>query len=102
MSISKFAKDNQVYFEFYPNTCFVKDQVTHQTLMVGKIRDGLYCFDPPQLVVGTSIPMSSKSSCITSLCNNVQSSSSANKDDQSVSALFEIWHQRVVIPLTKL
>ncbi|KAI5391882.1 hypothetical protein KIW84_076616 [Lathyrus oleraceus] len=26
ISISKFAKDNKVYFEFHPNTCFVKSQ----------------------------------------------------------------------------
>ena len=28
LSVSKFAKDNNVYFEFFPNSCFVKDQVT--------------------------------------------------------------------------
>ena len=28
LSVSKFAKDNNVYFELFPNSCFVKDQVT--------------------------------------------------------------------------
>ena len=41
LSISKFAKDNHVFFEFHPELCFVKDQVSHAILMVGKLKYGL-------------------------------------------------------------
>ncbi|KAK5843171.1 hypothetical protein PVK06_005614 [Gossypium arboreum] len=33
LSVSKFAKDNGVFFEFYPNCSYVKDLKTHQTLL---------------------------------------------------------------------
>ncbi|KAF7831612.1 Retrovirus-related Pol polyprotein from transposon TNT 1-94 [Senna tora] len=45
LSISKFAKDNNVYFTFHADECFVKSQVTHQTLLKGKNKQGLYMFD---------------------------------------------------------
>lgn len=33
ISVSQFARDNKVYFEFHPSVCFVKDQHTGQTLL---------------------------------------------------------------------
>lgn len=50
LSVSKFASDNKVFFEFFPSTCFVRDQVTHKVLMQGKLKDGLYAFDSPQFL----------------------------------------------------
>lgn len=44
LSVSQFAKDNQVFFEFHPNYCLVKDQVSGQTLLTGKLEHGLYKF----------------------------------------------------------
>ncbi|KAF7816123.1 Retrovirus-related Pol polyprotein from transposon TNT 1-94 [Senna tora] len=35
LSISNFARDNHVYFEFYPDDCFVKSQDSHQILLRG-------------------------------------------------------------------
>ncbi|PON99029.1 LOW QUALITY PROTEIN: hypothetical protein TorRG33x02_052660 [Trema orientale] len=49
LSVSKFARDNAVYFEFYPTSCFVKDQMTHKTLLTGTLQNGLYTFDQSQL-----------------------------------------------------
>nr|KYP52909.1 Retrovirus-related Pol polyprotein from transposon TNT 1-94 [Cajanus cajan] len=47
ISVSKFAKDNNVYFVFYPHSCFVKSQDLNETLLEGKLgEDGLYHFHP--------------------------------------------------------
>ena len=44
VSVSKFAKDNNVFFEFHPNVCLVKSQATKEILLQGCIKDGLYAF----------------------------------------------------------
>ena len=44
LSVSKFANDNNVFFEFYSDSCYVKHQVTKQILFQGIIKDGLYVF----------------------------------------------------------
>lgn len=45
VSVSKFAQDNHVYFEFHPKYCFVKSQVSNKVLLQGTLGlDGLYCF----------------------------------------------------------
>jgi len=44
LSVSKFAHDNNIFFEFYPDSCYVKHQVTKQVLFQGTIKDGLYVF----------------------------------------------------------
>nr|KYP49045.1 hypothetical protein KK1_029248 [Cajanus cajan] len=47
ISVSKFAKDNNVYFVFYPHSCFVKSQDLNETLLEGTLgEDGLYHFHP--------------------------------------------------------
>lgn len=43
--VSKFCKDNSVFFEFHPDFCCVKSQVTKQILLEGTVKDGLYMFD---------------------------------------------------------
>ncbi|KAL3642739.1 hypothetical protein CASFOL_013554 [Castilleja foliolosa] len=45
ISVSQFAKDNKVYFEFHPSYCLVKDQVTGEEVLRGSVKDGLYKFD---------------------------------------------------------
>ena len=50
ISVSKFTKDNNVFFEFYPNHCAVKSQGTNKVLLQGSLDpDGLYVF--PHLVL---------------------------------------------------
>jgi histone deacetylase 1/2 len=47
LSVSKFAQDNNVIFEFHPYTCFVKSQDSRQVLLEGTVgADGLYQFKP--------------------------------------------------------
>jgi len=52
LSVSRFARENFVFFEFYPDMCFVKRQGTNEILLQGKLDDGLYVF--PNLVHNTS------------------------------------------------
>uniref|UniRef100_A0A803NR82 Retrovirus-related Pol polyprotein from transposon TNT 1-94-like beta-barrel domain-containing protein n=1 Tax=Cannabis sativa TaxID=3483 RepID=A0A803NR82_CANSA len=49
LSVSKFATDNDVYFVFYPDVCYVKGQVSNSTLLTGRHYNGLYTFDSSQL-----------------------------------------------------
>lgn len=37
ISVSQFARDNRVFFEFHPDDCFVKDLTTGQLLLQGKL-----------------------------------------------------------------
>ena len=42
LSVSQFAKDNFVYFEFHPHLCLVKSQETNKVLLQGVVgADGL-------------------------------------------------------------
>lgn len=44
-SVSLFAIDNQVFFEFHPNVCFVKSQGSNEVILKGLLKkDGLYKF----------------------------------------------------------
>lgn len=45
LSVSQFAKDNSVFFEFHFSICLVKDQVTQQVLLKGLFMDEFYNFD---------------------------------------------------------
>ncbi|KAG8480392.1 hypothetical protein CXB51_025103 [Gossypium anomalum] len=48
LSVGQFARDNSVYFEFYPYMCFVKDIQTGMILLMGHMHKGLYRFDISQ------------------------------------------------------
>ncbi|KAF7824227.1 Retrovirus-related Pol polyprotein from transposon TNT 1-94 [Senna tora] len=49
LSISRFAHDNNVYFEFHANKCLIKSQVDHKTLLKGRLEHSLYLFDTLKL-----------------------------------------------------
>ena len=56
LSVSQFTKDNNVFMEFHPSCCFVKDP-QGKILLRGSIDDGLYCFDGGGLpVISSSTP----------------------------------------------
>lgn len=43
ISVNKFARDSQVYFEFHPKFCLVKSKATSKVLLKGVLgKDGLY------------------------------------------------------------
>jgi histone deacetylase 1/2 len=45
LSVKKFSRDNNVFFEFHPWYFFVKDRVTREILLRGGCRGGLYNLD---------------------------------------------------------
>ncbi|KAL4325754.1 hypothetical protein GQ457_11G003440 [Hibiscus cannabinus] len=45
VSVSKLARDNDVFLEFHANTCMVRDERTGVVLLKGSEVDGLYRFD---------------------------------------------------------
>nr|KYP47922.1 hypothetical protein KK1_030409 [Cajanus cajan] len=56
LSVSQFARDNKVFFEFHPNTCNIKCQETRDVLMKGYFRNGLYAFDDLNIVNTKFVP----------------------------------------------
>jgi len=73
LSVSKFTKDNNVFFEFHADKCYVKTQ-DNKILLQGIVRDGLYVFPPLHKNVLYS-------------ANNTQCSSQYS--------IFSIWHSRL-------
>ncbi|KAE8668247.1 Aldehyde dehydrogenase [Hibiscus syriacus] len=74
LSVSQFTRDNNVFIEFHPFECLVKDAQTHTILLRGKLtREGLY-----QL-----LPYEEKKSCC--MVNNVTKASNS----------LELWHRRL-------
>ena len=104
LSVSKFARENNVLFEFHPNFCLIKDQVSEIVVMEGKLKDGLYAFDSSQIQLQKSAPSQ------VSLSQNVtsrQSSPSANCQvfvhvldlkSQNGSSIVGLWHDRLGHP----
>lgn len=68
ISVSQFAKDNSIFFEFHANSCFVKCQTTSKILLSDSLGPaGLYKFDciPP--------PSSPKAPSIGNTSSNLKS-----------------------------
>ncbi|KAF7840881.1 Retrovirus-related Pol polyprotein from transposon TNT 1-94 [Senna tora] len=87
ISVSKFAKDNRVYFEFHANEFSIKSQETHQVLLKGRMLNGLYIFD--------SLPLIHKGS---STRNESTHFASAEQPKSSSSNMNQIWHNRLGHP----
>ncbi|GMI85114.1 hypothetical protein HRI_002180700 [Hibiscus trionum] len=45
LSVSKLARDNNIYFEFHATTCLVRDEDTGVVLLQGAVNEGLYQFN---------------------------------------------------------
>lgn len=45
ISVSKLARDNDIFVEFHDNFCLVKAKDTSKVLLKGVLNEGLYCFD---------------------------------------------------------
>jgi histone deacetylase 1/2 len=116
LSVSKFALDNNVYFEFHAAHCFVKSQVNNQVLLKGSLgADGLYCFPHLPLTKGPTCLASVTQSSTASLPNKDQqvhnsdigsadtlafNKVSCNVSKHSISSTFssqtaKLWHQRL-------
>ena len=62
ISVNKFSKENNIFFELYPNHCVVKSQGTNEVLLQGSLGpDGLYMF--PHLALCLSHLLTFKFQC---------------------------------------
>jgi len=59
LNVAQFAKDNNVFFEFFPNFCNIKHQLTQHILLRGVIKDGLYVFPPSTNLTACTIKYAS-------------------------------------------
>lgn len=85
MSVSKFAQDNCVFFEFHPYFCLVKSQDSSKVLLQGVVgADGLYKFHLPAPPMPKSLP-SLNSSVVLNASNKLSSSLCKSSMDNSVS-----------------
>ncbi|KAL4324854.1 hypothetical protein GQ457_11G024790 [Hibiscus cannabinus] len=82
VSVSKLARDNDVFLEFHANACMVREERTGVVLLKGSEVDGLYRFD-------NGLP-------IASLCNK-RANAHVNLA-YSTSRLYELWHIRLGHP----
>jgi histone deacetylase 1/2 len=117
MSVSKFAQDNNVFFEFHPTFCLVKSQATSEVLLHGIVgADGLYKFASP-LDSNSTLNKCSKQCNSVSLFNsslfesvnnsqpvvNVSQFQSNNNNHNSgcvpvTISLYDLWHARLGHP----
>lgn len=81
--VSKFAQDNNVYFEFYPRCCYVKDLVSHKVLIQGTETGGLYKFLPTSSVL---------------VFNTIHTVVDSSDGSCQHGDEFAIWHQRLGHP----
>ncbi|KAG8500106.1 hypothetical protein CXB51_003624 [Gossypium anomalum] len=76
----QFATDNNVFFEFHPSYCVIKDIQTQEILMRAQVREGLYQFSAGSSVLSPSV-------------NNIVVQRSSTADD-----IFALWHKRLGHP----
>lgn len=105
LSVSKFAKDNNAFFEFHPDFCLVKDLQTKAIILKGTLDQGLYHFLLPKPHIkssSSSLSNSIKSTqlpptvCSVSLRNSPSVSSVVSLSCNSVSVgNIELWHRRL-------
>lgn len=93
VSVSKFAKDNNVYFEFHCSHCFVKCQVSNNVLLKGQVGlDGLYCFQHRQFLPKYASQVQSQFSSTPHVHTITKSNNSALDADCST---FTVWHRHL-------
>lgn len=93
ISISKLTTDNDVFVEFFSDLCYVKDKVTRQVLVQGKLRDGLYQFEVPTRVqpCANSFPRHKSSQFSGLSVGSKQSVFQSRTGPVSVS-IKDVWH----------
>ncbi|KAK2454628.1 putative mitochondrial protein [Trifolium repens] len=95
ISVSQFAKDNNVFFEFHPNFCLVKSQDNKQILLQGDVgSDGLYSFSNISIAPAKSSILSNVHK--PSVCS-VNTSNSVYNPSLSLHSQ-HLWHLRLGHP----
>ena len=64
LSVSQFSRDNGVFFEFFVDHCFVKNQDTKEIILQGKIHDDLYVFPHLQQALQPSVNTASSNNVV--------------------------------------
>jgi histone deacetylase 1/2 len=128
VSVSQFARDNNVFFEFHSNVCYVKSQDSSRILLKGHLgNDGFYLFASPTVskhaastlpnpkpsftisqsscnnvesasTSTSSIPSQSFQSLSTFQCNNVDFTKQSTSSTQNLHSMYTIWHNRLGHP----
>ncbi|KAL4280812.1 hypothetical protein GQ457_03G013600 [Hibiscus cannabinus] len=85
LSVSQFARDNGIYFEFHPHNCYVKDVQTKEVLLEGRLTpEGLYEINTTH---NSDVDYSTANKAIPEVC------------DVSKSCVpLQLWHQRLGHP----
>jgi len=95
LSVSQFAKDNTVFFEFHADYCLVKSQNTREVLLRGSVGpDGLYTF--PSLSLD-SAKCSFPSALFTS-SDSTSNTTFSSCNNQMPPISHNLWHQRLGHP----
>ncbi|GAU29238.1 hypothetical protein TSUD_362280 [Trifolium subterraneum] len=106
LSVSRFARDNNVFFEFHPYFCYVKSQGSKQTLLEGTVgSDGLYKFKPFEFTKTNTLSSQPSPTLSLNKSSSLRSSQNSifNKNAQCNNALsnehldstFHKWHLRL-------
>lgn len=101
ITVSKFAKDNHVFFEFYPDFCLVKYQVSKTVLLEGRLKNGLYAFDA-NLTKSTSMPSPNSFPNSVVCISNMSSRVAHNFELSSSSIDCNVWHKRLDCPSSQV
>ena len=72
LSVSKFAHDNDVFYEFHSRSCFMKDWTSKTMLLEGKLKNGLYVFDHTQIHLNQQLQPLLSSSNVPILAPSIQ------------------------------
>lgn len=99
--VSKFAKENHVFFEFYPNFFLVKYQVSKTMLLEGRLKKGLYAFDA-NLIKSTSMPSPNSFPNSVVCISNLSSRVAHNFVLSSSSIDCNVWHNRLDYPSSQV
>lgn len=83
ISVSQFANDNKVYFEFYPKYCLIRDILNKDILLLGDAEKGLYKFKT------------------VNLCSDNQKSCNLCEEQDSKN-VFDVWHYKLGHPTVKV
>ena len=96
LSVSKFAKDNKVYFEFHSDVCYVKCQDSKRILLRGHLKDGLYAFHEFSHSPQSSLCTNVSKTCNDSLVQNCNKNS--YHCNVVLSTTVDTWHKRLGHP----
>ncbi|XP_022156747.1 uncharacterized protein LOC111023586 [Momordica charantia] len=97
ISLSLFAKDNHVFFEFHPSNYFVKDLTTGQLLFQGTVHDELYQFELRKASSQKPFSVSSTSNNSPTIFNSILQYSNSPMLHAPITcntSVLDIWHRR--------